>query len=111
MTWPEEVQTLPKGWGPGDPFLFLLSDGTDYYVYRFDCCEALLNAGPSLDGVFEGLRKRRWDAPKWKEWSIVADDGVEYDCDVDYYFPRWRGGGNAPWELIDSLREFTPIEP
>jgi hypothetical protein len=74
VTWAETL--LPKGNGAGDPAPFLLSDGTNLYVYRllFDC-EALLNAGPSVEGVFEVLRERRWDAPKEEQWPTVAVRG------------------------------------
>ena len=111
MTWPEEISSLPSGYGPGVPIFMLFANNDYFFVYYYEFDE-LFRAGSTLEEVYSGLRGRKWscfDVIKEERWFSEPDNGEEYD--VGHYFPEWKSlsleGGHG-WGLTYPLWDFTP---
>ena len=59
MTWPEEISSLPSGYGPGVPVFMLFANKDYFFVYYYEFDE-LLRAGSTLEEVYSGLHRRKW---------------------------------------------------
>jgi hypothetical protein len=113
MTWPEDIEILPYGYGIGTPQFVLLADSKTFYVFNLDG-HALYQAGATIEEANWGFRNGGWlysGPPPEHQWVEMADNGEEYDS-WDY-FPLWGGGvdkdGTNNWHLVDPLRPFVPL--
>ena len=111
MTWPEEIDRFPSGYGAGGPGYLLLANSTAFYFYYYDT-EELLNAGTTLEQVYWGLREQKWryQNPPKRRWIVEPDNGEEYD--MDDYFPiwkyEWHEDGRMSNVLAFPLQHFVP---
>jgi hypothetical protein len=112
MTWPEEIDKLPDGYGPGEPGYFLLANVTSFYFY-YHLTDQLLRAGSSLKEVYLGLLDRKWcyQTPSEDQWFSESNNGEEYD--LGDYFPLWTHNRRekctkSSYVLVDPILPFIP---
>jgi hypothetical protein len=113
MTWTEELELLPPGYGPGHPQVELLADANTFYCFVVGG-ETLYRAGATIEEVYWGMKKGAWlfsNEPQ-DSWIEMADTGEEYEC-WDY-FPLWDGfvkkDGTHAYKPVFPLYRFVPRE-
>lgn len=111
MTWAEDIQLLPPGYGAGRPWFELLADSKTFYVFDIES-NALHRAGTTVEEVYWGMKKGGWLPSNNPEnyWVEMADTGEEYD--FWDYFPLWdedvKEDGTSTFRLVFPLRPFVP---
>lgn len=106
MWYPEEVRLLPHGIAPDSPARFLLADDKMFYFY-LPLEDELYKAGPTLEGVFNGLlADKKLVRPFYETWETV--EVPEYEGpDPFYHFPEYNMTENGI-ELVGPIKPFTP---
>jgi len=100
--YPEEVRLLPERIFPDNYIYFLLANAEGYYVYS-DQEDTLYNAGPTLEGVVDGLRNAFRDGHPVAPSSWEAMDSPDYRGERMDHFPYYDGHQNLLWEIKDFV--------
>ena len=101
LIWEDEIRQYSIGCPPPQPWLFLLTTRSSFYIYDFQNA-AMMPAGTTIRDVIQTLRDRIWEYPE----SWVEEEPYTDKTPLDY-FPVYTGlrDENGLYKLRQLLLE------
>jgi hypothetical protein len=108
MTWLEEIDLLPLGYGPGAATFLLLANESYFFLY-YHLDDELLRIGTSLKETYIALSQGTW-LLEWDDERRYSELDNEEEYERVDYFLDWEAceGG---WKPANTLKAFVSHSP